>query len=181
MATVVLAEAEGSVWVVAGDEHVGELLANELPAGVSVEFVACSTRAAVFALWHERSAEAEEGVQPWLINPLIVNRIRGSLGLLQRSVRFSPWSALLDAAAQAELAGAAAWLAANGGGRLVLRQFAPADPAPGQADLQRLRGQLALGVLLRAGADAARMTEEMAAATAEADAERLDLLTEPAP
>ena len=178
MAAVVLAEVDGGVWLVDGDEHIGALLANTLPDGVTVEFVACESRAAAFALWHDGSPSTRAGTHPWAINPMIAARIRRALTPGRRSVRFTPWSVLLDAAMVAELDAAAAWLEANGAGRLVLRQFAPADPAPGQADLQRLRGQLALGALLRAGADAARMTEDTVAATDEADAERMDLLTD---
>ena len=178
MATVTLAESDGQVWVVEGDEHVGALLVNELPDGVTVEIVACGTRAAAFALWRERSAEASDGAQPWLINPIIADRIRRSLGTLQRAVAFTPWSAMLDAAAMAELVDAAAWLAANPAGRLVLRQFASAEPVPGLADLQRLRGQLALGALHRAGADPARTGEDMAVAAADMDADRMVIVTE---
>ena len=178
LAVVMLAESDGQVWVIEGDEHLGALLVNELPDGVTVEIMACVTRAAVFALWRERSAEATDGAQPWLINPIIADRIRRSLGVLARAVIFTPWSAMLDAAATAELMDAASWLAANPAGRLVLRQFASMEPMPGLADLQRLRCQLALGALGRAGADLARMGEDMAVAAANADADRLVIMTE---
>lgn len=178
MGRVVLAESGGQVWIVEGDEHVSELLVNELPDDVAVEFVTCDTPAAVFAMWRERSPGAAAGASPWVLNPAIVARIRRTLAPARRGVQFTPWSAMLDEAAQAELAAAAAWLDANPGGRLLLRQFAPAAPVPGQADLQRLRAQLVLAALLRAGAVMAAVADEMAAATAEADAERLDIITQ---
>lgn len=178
MGIVTLAESDGQVWVVEGDEHVGALLVNELPDGVTVEMIQCGTRSEVFALWRERSTEATDDALPWLINPIIVDRIRRSLSGTERTVTFTPWSAMLDTAGAAQLADAAAWLAAHPAGRLVLRQFATAIPAPGQPDLQRLRGQLALGALGRAGADTLRLGEEMAVAIADADVERLVILTE---
>ena len=178
MAVVVLADSGGQVWLIEGDEHVGALLVNELPDGVTVEMIACSSRAAVFELWRERSTEASDGAQPWLINPIIADRIRRSLGGVQRAVTFTPWSAMLDAAATAELLDAASWLVANPSGRLLLRQFASADPVPGLADLQRLRGQLTLGALGRAGADPGRMLEDTALPAADADADRLVIMTE---
>ena len=58
MTEVVLAEYDGQVWLVAGDEYIGELLTNELPEGVTVEFVTCDSQMAVFAMWEERSPAA---------------------------------------------------------------------------------------------------------------------------
>ncbi len=174
---VLLAEADGQLWVVLGDEHLGALLVNELPPEIPVELVRCATRADAFAMWHDRSPDAWEGGHPWLINPIIADRILRSFGQVARMLSFSQWSAMPDAGAEAELADAASWLAANPGGRLVLRQFAPDEPVPGQADLQRLRAQLVRAALGRKGADAARMADETARAATDADVERLEIVT----
>lgn len=179
MSVVVLAEVGGQIWLVQGDEHVDGLLYNSLPDGVTVEWVKCRTRAEVTQMWHERSAAADPDGMPWMLNPLIGDRIRASMGRLEREVRFSPWSAMLDDAAQGALAGAGEWLAANPGGRLVLRQFAAVPSAPGQADLQRLRGQLVLSALVRAGAEAEAVAAEMGTAATDTDAERMEIVTQP--
>lgn len=175
MPNVLLAEAEGRLWLVAGDEHVGDLLANTLPEGVTVEFMAVADGTAVLALWHERSADADACAQPWLINPLIGDRIRRTLGVLRRRVVFAPWSAMPDAAGLAVVADAASWVGERAGERLVLRTFVGADAVPGYADIQRVRVQLVLAALARAGV--ADVGEETAAAVGEADVECMDILT----
>lgn len=179
MPNVLLAEAQGRLWLVSGDEHVGDLLGNTLPEGVAIEFVAVADGAAVLALWHERSPDADENAQPWLINPLIGDRIRRTLGVLRRRVVFAPWSAMLDAAGLATLAEAAAWLGENPGGHLVLRQFVGEGAAPGHGDIQRIRGQLAGAALAREGAGS--VEEESVAAGGDADLECMDIITVSAP
>ncbi len=176
MADVILADCEGQVWLVKGDEHIDELLAGTLPAGITVEFLPFTSRAAVFGLWRDMSVESTDGAQPWVLHPEIVRRIRGSFGLQQRVVVFQAWSVLLDPAAREVVADAAEWLSGNAGGTLLLRQFAPDAAAPGHADLQRLRGQLVAGALAGVGADPARMSQDTAAAQTDADAERLEIV-----
>ena len=179
MTLMVLAEAGGQMWVVEGEEYISELLMNELPDGVSVELVTCATQADVYALWREGSPDAEaQGKVPWVINPAFGDRIRRSLGSYVRAITFTPWSAMLDPAAQTELTDAAAWLETNPDGRLLLRQFAAAAPQPGEADLQRLRGQLVLGALGRAGADMARVAEGTIPAGEPTDLDRMEIATE---
>lgn len=178
MADVTLAELNGQMWVVGGEEHLDALLFNDLPEGVAVRFVTCATHAEMFGMWPGRLLDEMAGAQPWLLNTLIAARIRNQFGLGQRSVTFTPWSAMLDGAAQDTMAAAAAWLAQNPGGRLVLRQFAPASPVPGLADLQRLRAQLGAGALAGAGVAAGQVGDEMGDAEGAADTERLDILTE---
>lgn len=194
MPEIMLAETGGRIWLVTGDEHVGDLLAGTLPTAVTVAFRPCATPAEVLALWHATSPAADAHTQPWLINPLIADRIRrslsvgslsmgslsvGSLGVLQRRVQFPAWSALIDPAALAVLDDAAQWLAESlaqsPGGHLVLRQFTPAEPVPGHPDLQRIRLQLARAALERRGATALR--DDSAVADAEADADCLDIVT----
>ena len=175
MTDIILAELNGNVWMVRGENHLDKLLSNELPDGVSIKFVACADRMAVRALWQEHAVEqSDEGSEPWLLNPAIVTRIRGGLGPAR--IQFGPWSAMIDAAGQQAAATASAWLRANAGGRLTLRQFLPADVQPGLADLQRLRGQLAAAALDCAG----RIDHETQAGEA-ADIDRLDLVMVTAP
>ena len=181
MADVVLAECDGQVWLVAGEEHIDALLIDKLAPGVTVELVTCDTRAAVYAMWQQMSSDPAAGAQPWTLNPLITRRILGGLGLAPGVVRFTPWSAMLDETSAQTMAGAVAWLAANPGGTVVLRQFEAAEPGPGQADLQRLRGQLALAALVRAGAEAVRLTEDRAAAEAEAQMDEMHIVLVPTP
>lgn len=178
MPVVVLAETDGQFWLVQGDEHMSALVMNALPDDVTVEIIECGTVAEVLAAWHERSAAAAPGMLPWAINPGIVARIRVPLDRAPRAVRFGTWSAMLDDAAQADLAAAATWLANNPGGRVVLRQFVLPGAAAGQDDLQRLRGQLALAVVLRNGGAAEAVTQESRAGAADADADRMEIVAQ---
>ncbi len=175
MADVTLAEANGQTWLVTGDEHVDGLLANTLPSTVTVEIIACETRAEAWAMWEAKSPDAVEGGMPWIINPGVVRRIKGMLG--EQGIRFTPWSAMLSEEARQMIATAAGWLAANPGGRLMLRQFCTAAPPPGLTDLQRLRAQLVSAALAGEGAAAAQLVGETATAEAATDCERLDLVT----
>ncbi len=175
MADVTLAEVGGQAWLVKGDEHVDGLLANNLPPTVSVEFVACATRADAWAIWHATSPEAEQGGMPWMIHPEVVRRIKGAFGGAS-CIRFTPWSAMLTDDAREAITAAAALLAADGTARLTLRQFRPAEPPPGLLDLQRLRGQLVIAALAAAGADTARLDTDTGPTDTPEDCERLDLV-----
>ena len=162
---VTLAECEGQVWLVGGEEHLDALLIGRLAPELTVGLRHCATRAELFALWQELSPTDTEGApgstgaaQPWVINPLITARILGTLGLATGRVRFTPWSAAIDEAGQQAVSAAASWLAANPGGRVLLRQEAATEA--GQGELLRLRAQLVLAALVRAGADPARMGED---------------------
>lgn len=177
MPVMVLAEAENQTWLIEGDEHLDALLVDALPDDVAVEFIACDTAEEVYALWRARSLDAEDAANPWAINPLIVARIRRSIGGA-REVTFAPWSVMLDEAGQTALSEAASWLSANPAGRLRLRQFLSATPEPGLADLQRLRGQLAIGALQRGGADPARTAEEVERSETDENANRMEIVTE---
>ena len=178
LADVVLAECHGQVWLVGGDEHIDGVLNGRLPDGVTVEYVTLESRGAVIEMWTRLSSQADDSGMPWMINPALLARLRGAFNPGVRSVTFPAWSVMLDGEAQRTLADAAMWSAADPGRRLRLRQFAVTAAEPGKADLQRLRGQLALGALVRAGVPADRVTEETEPATTAADAERLDVIEE---
>ncbi len=181
MADVTLAECDGQIWLVGGDEHLHALLLNELPPGVEVVLLPCATRAELDGHWRRLTPEAPEGAQPWILNPAISKRILGRMGLDSGRIGFQPWSAMLDAAAEDAVAAAAAWIAAHPDGGLLLRQFAADGAVPGHADLQRLRGQLVAAALQRAGVPEGRIRGETVPAAAPADAERLEIVTEGAP
>lgn len=178
MTEVVLAECHGQVWLVAGDEHIDGVLNGRLPEGVSVEYITLPNRGAVIDMWVARSADADADGMPWMINPALLARLRGAFRPGVRTVTFAAWSVLLDGTATEALTEAARWVAAAGERRLRLRQFALEAAEPGKADLQRLRGQLAIGTMVRAGAAAERIIEETMPAESAADGERMDLLEE---
>lgn len=178
MPDVTLARYNGQIWLVGGEEHADALLIGALPSHVTVGLVECENRAMINTLWLERSSESTEGTQPWILNPLLTRRLLATLEPTPALVQFTPWSAMLDAAAQEAMETAAAWLHENQAGTLVLRQFAAATPMPGQVDLQRLRGQLVVAALLRANADPSRISEDIALADTVEAAERLVIVTE---
>ena len=177
MADVTLAEINGQYWLVRGDRYVDAVLADALPAGVSVEVVPCATRAEAWAMWETDDADPRD--MPWMINPLLARRMCG--GANEATIRFTAWSAMLSDVAQAELAAAADWLRAEPAGRLTLRQFCPADPPAGLADLQRLRGQLVGAAIVGKEAGAPRIDGVTETSAETEDTERLDIIRVAAP
>ncbi|GEM_PF-1580609 len=178
LAELVLAECHGQVWLVNGDEYIDDVLNGRLPEGVSVEYITLPDRAAVIDMWMQLSPEADESGLPWMINPALLGRLRGVFNPGVRSISFAAWSVLLDGAATATLTDAATWLASDDTRRLRLRQFALEADEPGKADLQRLRGQLVLGALTRAGVAPGRVTEETVPTASADDGERVDVIEE---
>ena len=176
MADVVLVELGDQLFLVGGERHLDALLAGTIAPDVTVESRVCATRAEMLALWHELSDDPADGAMPWILNPLLLARIRGAMGLAGGTVQFAPWSALLDAAAQAAVADTAAWMGRNPAGRVILRQFASAVAVPGEADLQRLRGQLVAGALATAGV-AAPVAHEGGVAGLAIDVDRMEIIT----
>lgn len=155
MADILLAECGDGVWLVGGEAHLDDLLANTLPPDVSIELVACERPADVRALWAQHGGDAAAGM-PWLVHPAIVARVKGTLRhaapetaisetvIPETVVRFGPWSALLDEAALAVIAAAAArvTIGVTGGVGVTLVEYLdPAGP-PAIAALSGLRLQL---------------------------------------
>ena len=173
MADIILAQCGGTTWLVEGDRHMQDLLGNSLSPAVTIGFLECASTEHVMAMWAGRAgAETNPDAVPWMINPAIVRRIQRVLA--GPSIAFPPWSAMLDADAEDVLRAAAGKLA---DGRLALRQFCPAEAAPGLADLLRLRATLVTAALVRAGADPAALLHETAEAANPGDENRLDLVT----
>jgi hypothetical protein len=180
MADIALAEFNGNVWLVGGEVHIDDLLANTLPADVTIELIPCETKSQVHMLWVQNCGEPVSPGDPWLIHPAIVNRIRrASTGY---AVYFGQWSAQLDAEAESVIQAAArAWH--SSGGRLVLTEFIDETGPAFAADLAKVRLGMIEQVLLREGVSPGRLARaqrDMAAAAAVGqDAQRVDIVIEP--
>lgn len=155
MADITLAEFNGSVWLVGGENFFDDLLANTLPADISIEMVQCESQSNVHDLWVQLCGIPSEGSMPWVINPQIVTRIRNRSP--DYAVFFAQWSAFLDQDALAVVRAAANWAAENAA--LPVRLVEYLDPGGPQAvaDLARLRAQLIEDKLVEAGLDRARI------------------------
>ena len=57
MADITLAEFNGRVWLVGGEVHIDDLLANTLPPDVSIEMVRCESQSEVHSLWVQNCGE----------------------------------------------------------------------------------------------------------------------------
>ncbi len=158
MADVTLAEFNGSVWLVGGEQHTDELLFNSLPESVSVELIACDSREQVRNMWVQLCGEPLMPSEPVLIHPRIADRVRrASAG---RTVFFAQWSAMMDDDAIAVLRAAAQWMMATPSLRAALVGFVGPHSAPGLADLSRLRMTLVREKLFEFGVDRARLDEQ---------------------
>jgi hypothetical protein len=173
MADIILAEYNGNAWLVGGEDHIDDLLNNSLPATVTIELVACESKADIHALWRLHSGEpAETAGDPWLIHPGIVARIRrGAAGF---SVVFQQWSAMIDAEAQGVIAAAVSQAAYRPEADVVLTIFLDPAGAPMMADLTRLRARLVEEKLVEAGLLRERIGRAEGSGTGAA-AERIDL------
>jgi hypothetical protein len=158
MADIVLAEFGGQAWLVRGEQHVDDLLANTLPAGISVEIVECGSRAEVDLLWAQNAASPSASGVPWLIHPRIVARARGRLADMR--VLFAQWSAMLDERAHAAIKAAAISAGENTGVGLVLTRFIRPESGPMLASLAELRSDLIAAELVKLGVAADRIGRE---------------------
>lgn len=140
MADITLAEFNGRVWLVGGEGHIDDLLANTLSHDVSIELVACERKSDVLDLWVQHCGEQPGTGDPWLIHPGIVARIRR--GAPDYAVFFAQWSAMIDEDAATVINSAAGWALQNARAPVLLAEYLdPEGPAP-VADLSRLRAQL---------------------------------------
>ena len=181
MADVTLAEYCDNVWLVRGENHIDDLLANTLPAHVTIEIITCESKSQIDDLWEEHCAPLGFTFGPWLIHPAIVNRIRRAGSGF--TVNFAPWSAQLSDQA-AELVKGAAEALRDASGDVILTDFIE-DSAPAfAADLARVRLGMIEQILIAAGVDAARLSHARRdAAAAQAvgqDANRVDIAGAPA-
>lgn len=149
MADITLAEFNGRVWLVGGEAHIDDLLANTLSKDVSIELVACERKSDVHDLWIQNCGEPVLAGDPWIIHPAIVDRIRRASP--DYAVFFAQWSVMLDADALTVIASAAAWARDNPQAPVLLAEYL--DPAGPQAmiDLSRLRAQMVEEKLVEGG------------------------------
>ena len=173
MADIILAEHQGQAWLVSGEGHIDDLLANTLPPNLTIEFVACESKSAVRELWVLHCGEPEFAAAPWIIHPGIVTRLRGTPAAGR--VVFTPWSAMLDDGARAVIATAAARAAQAGGGAVVLTRYLDADGPQALADLVNLRSSLIEAQLIAHGIGAERIARATGPRRA-ADIEHIDIV-----
>jgi hypothetical protein len=149
MADITLAEFNGRVWLVGGEAHIDDLLANTLSKDVTIELVACERKSDVHDLWIQNCGEPALPGDPWIIHPAIVDRIRRASPVY--AVFFTQWSVMLDADALTVIASAAGWARDNPHAPVLLTEYL--DPAGPQAmvDLSRLRAQMIEEKLAEAG------------------------------
>ena len=182
MADVTLAEFNGSVWLVGGEQFIDDLLANMLPAEISIELLPCEHKSEVHDLWVKLSGEQDITAQPWIIHPGIVARIRRNA--LENSLHFAEWSAALDGNARDTIAVVAEWAQQNPAGSLEIVEFLDPDGPQSIADLSRLRAQLVTEALVAAGVPAARIGRGTRPVSDVADmaqeSRRIDIATKPA-
>jgi hypothetical protein len=155
MPDIILAQFEGTTWLVSGVDHLDDLLANSLPPDVSFEIIACEASTDVDALWRYHAGDQAEYSQPWAIHPNIVRRMQGlGTGMV---VVFGAWSALLDKDADRAIARVVE--AAKLQPEAPLRLIGQADPAAGPMPtaMLQMRLQMVEDALAKAGLDRARL------------------------
>ena len=182
MADITLAEFNGQVWLVGGEDHFDDLLANTLPADISVEMVQCECYADVEGLWAQHCGTPRPGTMPWIINPWIIARIRRRSP--DYAVFFAQWSVFLDPDALAVVHAAASFATEEVDVPVVLAEYLdPAGPSA-IADLSRLRAQLIEEKLVEAGIARDRVSR-LRRAVADVpgmpqESQRIDIIVRPA-
>jgi hypothetical protein len=155
MADITLAELNGCAWLVGGEPFLDDLLANTLPAHISIEIVPCESQEEVHALWVRHNGEPTTPGMPWAIHPKILERIQRVVP--ESAVFFAQWSALLDEDALAAIRSAARRAADHQDAPVVLTEFLdPAGPTP-IAELSRLRALVIEEKLVELGVERARI------------------------
>ena len=149
MADITLAEYQGNAWLVSGEGHIDDLLANTLPKEITIELVACGTREEVQNLWVQNCGPPQTDADPWMIHPAIVARVRRSVP--DNAVFFAQWSALIDQDAITVIHSAALWAHENPGSKVLITEYLDAEGPQVIADLSRLRSQLVKEKLIQEG------------------------------
>ena len=142
MADITLAEFNGRVWLVGGEGHLQDLLANTLDGDISIEFVQCEHSSEVHHLWVQNCGEPAPRTDgmPWQIHPNIAERIRRRSP--DYAVFFTQWSAMLDQDALIVINAAASWARENPQVPVMLAEYLDPEGPQAIADLSRLRAQL---------------------------------------
>ncbi len=181
MADITLAEFNGRVWLVGGEIHIDDLLANTLTPDVSIELVRCESQSDVRDLWVQNCGEPTTGGMPWMIHPNIAERIRRSSP--DYAVYFAQWSVLLDQDALAVIHAAANWWLQHPEAPVTLAEYL--DPAGPQAmvDLSRLRSQLIEDKLAESGIERGHISRERRSVAdvpgMAQESQRVDILVRP--
>jgi hypothetical protein len=158
MADITLAEFNGRVWLVGGEAHLQDLLANTLPPDISTELVQCERPEDIHTLWAQLCGAPRLGGMPWQIHPNIVARIHRTWP--DFAVYFAQWSALLDAEALTVINAAASQAKQNPQAPVILAEYLDPDGPQAMVDLSRLRAQLIEDKLAETGVDHGRITRE---------------------
>jgi len=161
MADITLAEFNGRVWLVGGEAHLQDLLANTLPPDISAELVQCERPEDVRSLWAQLcgpSQTSDANRMPWQIHPAIVARIHRTLP--DYAVYFAQWSAMLDNEALDVINAAALQAKQNPEASVVLAEYLDPEGPQAMVDLSRLRAQLIEDKLASSGVNRARVTRE---------------------
>ncbi len=176
MNEIILAEHRGNTWLVGGEEHIDDFLANTLPADVSIRIVACQSESEYQALWNEHGGK-QPGFVPWAINPAIAARARGTRP--GHNILFGPWSALLDDTANAVLRDAATGAARDPDSPVVLLVDEKASEPKPMADLTNLRVSLIGAALTSLGVAESRVVRAVrpgdAGAADQAECDRIEI------
>jgi len=158
MADITLAEFNGRVWLVGGEVHIDDLLANTLTPDVSIELVRCESQSDVHDLWIQNCGEAQTSSMPWIIHPNIAARIRRSSP--DYSVFFAQWSVMLDPDALAVIREAFNWSVQNPEAPVILAEYLDPDGPQAMVDLSRLRAQLIEDKLAEHGIERSLISRE---------------------
>jgi hypothetical protein len=157
MADITLAEFNGRVWLVSGEKHLQDLLANTLPQDISIELVQCEHSSEVHDLWVQNCGEPAPRTDgmPWQIHPNIVERIRRRSP--DYAVFFTQWSAMLDQDALIVIAAAASRAREHLDAPVVLAEYLDPEGPQSIVDLSRLRAQLIEERLAERGVERGRI------------------------
>ena len=177
MADITLAEFNERVWLVGGEAMLDDMLANTLPADVSIEVVACGAMSEVIALWVQNCGPPQRTGDPWLIHPAIAKRARRLSA--DHGVFFAQWSAMLDQDAHTVIRAAAAQARDEADWPVIIVEYLDADAAAPLADLNRLRAVLIEAQLVEQGIARERITRARrpaAGVTLMQDSQKLDIV-----
>lgn len=173
MADIILAECGTNGWLVCGEQYIDDLLANTLPAHVSIEVVTCESKSAVIELWTEYEG-GDDPAMMWLIHPNIIRRARGQAG--QLSVEFTAWSAAMDDRAESAMQTAADQMLHVETRRLSVVRYVDAAGLAAAGDMANLRASLIEARLAALGVAPSRIIRETQPPEQPGQMERIDLV-----
>jgi len=181
MADITLAEYNGQAWLVGGEAHLQDLLANTLPAEISTELVQCERLEDVRSLWAQLCGPQPLNTMPWQIHPAVVARVRRTSP--DFAVYFAQWSAMLDNDALGVINAAALQANQNPGAPVIVAEYLDPEGPQAIADLSRLRAQLIEDKLAGSGVDRGRITREKRKVSAvpgmAQESQRVDIVVQP--